>query len=80
MSEQVYQAHFHLTGLTSQEYHEVLTNVTKIGKVISFGGGIDNIIQQRTKLIEKIDLDLREIGVDKEKREKLIQNWKKLIW
>jgi len=80
MSEQLYQAHFHLTGLTSQEYHDVLSNATKIGKAISFGGGIDNVSQQRTKLIEKIDLDLREIGIDKEKRKKLIDDWKKIIW
>ena len=80
MSDQIFQAHFHLTGLTSQEYYEVLTNVTKFGKVVSFGGGIDNIVEQKTTLIEKIEIDLREIGLNKEKRTEFIENWKKLIW
>jgi hypothetical protein len=80
MSEQLYQAHFHLTGLTSQEYHDVLSNVTKIGKAISFGGGVDNIIEQRTTLIEKIETDLKSLGLDQEKRKKLIDDWKKIIW
>jgi hypothetical protein len=80
MSEQLYQAHFHLTGLTSQEYNEVLSNVIKIGKVISFGGGVDNIIEQRTTLIQKIEADLKSLGIDQEKRKKLIDDWKKIIW
>lgn len=80
MSEQLYQANFHLTGLTSQEYHEVLSSVVKIGKVISFGGGIDNINEQRMTLFQVIENDLTKIGIDYEKKEEIISSWKKIIW
>ncbi len=81
MSEQNYIANFYLTGLTKTEYQEVIEFATKkIGKVVSFGGGIDNIDELRKSLLNKINTDLIEIGISEEKRQSLIEEWGKFIF
>lgn len=77
---QSYQANFHLTGLTSTEYSELLSYVIKIGKTISFGGGVDNIETQKNNLFNRIMTDLSSTNLDVEKQMEFIKEWKLLLW